>query len=163
MSHKRVRDEDSAEDGALPTPPITLDTFMAEMHNSTTLEATDGMPALEWLKQTFKTKSGAIRYLQQQGYNAIQIAKHLGIKYQHARNVMTQELKRGPNETYNAITWQCPHTQAEAFVDVIIRHGIKDPNSSRILYRVCCQCSRDNIPGCTEEAFQKALPGVKMT
>lgn len=59
-----------------------------------------GMPPLSWLKSQFKTKSAAIRYLVNQGFPIKLIAKHLGLRYQHARNVATSELKRGPNEDW---------------------------------------------------------------
>jgi len=59
-----------------------------------------GLPSLEWLKQTFKTKSACIRYLVNQQFAIKDIAKHLGVKYQHVRNVATSPLKRGPNEDW---------------------------------------------------------------
>lgn len=40
------------------------------------------------------TKSAKIRYLHSQGMTTGQIAKVLDIRYQHARNVLTQPLKR---------------------------------------------------------------------
>lgn len=42
----------------------------------------------------FKTKSSMIRYLWAEGYTRSAIAKHLGIIYQHVRNVLIQEPKR---------------------------------------------------------------------
>jgi hypothetical protein len=66
-------------------------------------EPQDGLPSLDWLKAQFKTKSAAIRYLHSDlgGANAPRvIAKHLGIRYQHARNVCLTPLKRGPNEDW---------------------------------------------------------------
>jgi|SRR5215831_17904741 len=59
-----------------------------------------GLPKLDWIKTNFKTKSAAIRYLINQGYKVNAIAKHLGVKYQHVRNVATTPLKRGPNEDW---------------------------------------------------------------
>jgi hypothetical protein len=60
----------------------------------------DGLPTLDELKTRYKTKSAAIRYLVSIGTPVKVIAKHLGIKYQHARNVATTQLKRGPNEDW---------------------------------------------------------------
>ena len=59
-----------------------------------------GLPSLEWLKSQYKTKSAVIRYLINQGFQIKDIAKHLGVKYQHVRNVATGKLKRGPNEDW---------------------------------------------------------------
>jgi len=59
-----------------------------------------GMPSLSWLKSQFKTKSARIRYLINEGFQTKDIAKHLGVRYQHVRNVAIQKLKRGPNESY---------------------------------------------------------------
>jgi len=64
----------------------------------------EGLPSLEWLKSQFKTKSAAIRYLHNQGHPPKVISKHLGIKYQHARNVCITPLKRGPNEDWRPKT-----------------------------------------------------------
>ena len=60
-----------------------------------------GLPNINWLKETYKTKSAAIRFLYSQGYTVLQISKHLRIKYQHARNVALTPLKRGPNEPWD--------------------------------------------------------------
>lgn len=59
-----------------------------------------GLPSLSWLKEQFKTKSAAIRYLVNQGFEVKDISKHLGVRYQHVRNVATSPLKRGPNEDW---------------------------------------------------------------
>lgn len=59
-----------------------------------------GLPSLSFLKANFKTKSATIRHLGSLGIPTKIIAKHLGVKYQHARNVLTQDLKRGPNEGF---------------------------------------------------------------
>jgi hypothetical protein len=70
-------------------------------------EHQEGLPSLEWLKSQFKTKSAAIRYLHSDMGGAHPpkvIAKHLGIRYQHARNVCTTQLKRGPNEDWRPKT-----------------------------------------------------------
>lgn len=44
----------------------------------------------------FTTKSAQIRHLANIGWSRGQIAKGLGIRYQHVRNVLIQPLKRGP-------------------------------------------------------------------
>lgn len=70
-------------------------------------ETQTGLPSLDWLKQQFKTKSAAIRYLHSDlggAHPPKVIAKHLGIRYQHARNVCTTALKRGPNEDWRPKT-----------------------------------------------------------
>jgi len=63
-------------------------------------EEQEGLPSPERLKEMFQTKSAAIRYLNSLGHQPKVIARHLGIKYQHARNVCTTPLKRGPNEDW---------------------------------------------------------------
>lgn len=60
----------------------------------------NGLPSLEWLKGQFQTKSAAVRYLVNQQHPIKVIAKHLGMRYQHVRNVANQHLKRGPNEDW---------------------------------------------------------------
>jgi len=63
----------------------------------------EGMPSLKWLKEQYQTKSAAIRYLvsEQGGQHPVRkIAKHLGLRYQHVRNVAKTPLKRGPNEDW---------------------------------------------------------------
>jgi hypothetical protein len=40
------------------------------------------------------TKSAKIRFLDSAGYKRGTIATHLGIRYQHVRNVLTQPLKK---------------------------------------------------------------------
>jgi hypothetical protein len=69
------------------------------------------LPSLEWLKEHFKTKSAAIRYLYNlgpkigypNGTPPKLIAGHLGIRPQHARNVCKTPLKRGPNEDWRIL------------------------------------------------------------
>lgn len=58
------------------------------------------MPPLAWLKEQYKTKSAAIRYLVNLGYAVKDISKHMDIKYQMVRNVAKNPLKRGPNEDW---------------------------------------------------------------
>lgn len=45
-------------------------------------------------EKNLKTKSSVIRYLSGEGYSPSAIARFLGIRYQHVRNVLTQVLKR---------------------------------------------------------------------
>lgn len=80
--------------------------FVAEFFGSSNKQepqvGEDGtpLPSLEWLKANYKTKSAAIRYLFHLGHQPLAISKHLGILYQHARNVCLTPLKRGPNEDW---------------------------------------------------------------
>lgn len=60
-----------------------------------------GMPSLAWLKESFKTSSAQIRYLHDQGHSVNKIHKHTGLRYQHVRNVLKNQLKRGPHEQFN--------------------------------------------------------------
>lgn len=107
---KRRGYADSAEE------PETLDDFLSEMFQTTTQEE-NGMPSLEWLKEQFKTKSAAIRYLHNQGFPVKDISKHLGIRYQHVRNVLTTELKRGPNEPFKLDDYRSPKLETEQSQD----------------------------------------------
>jgi len=76
--------------------------FAKEMFGQADIPQMDkGLPTLEWLKSQFNTKSACIRYLTSLGFEVKVIAKHLGIKYQHARNVSLGKLKRGPNEDWH--------------------------------------------------------------
>ena len=75
--------------------------FIDELHGENTLsQPIDGMPSVEWLQDQFKTKSAIIRYLINQGFEVKSISRHLGIRYQHVRNVAKSTLKRGPNEDW---------------------------------------------------------------
>lgn len=87
---------------------LTMEDVIKELHG-TIDQPQDGLPSLEYLKEHFQTKSAAIRFLVNQGYEVKRIAKHLGIRYQHARNVAKSELKRGPNED-----WRKPLLEASA-------------------------------------------------
>lgn len=89
-----------------------LDSFLAEMFQDTTQSDTGelGEPnqsqtqtqtSLGFLKANFKTKSAAIRYLHSLGWETKRISKHLGLRYQQVRNVLTTALKRGPNEDFH--------------------------------------------------------------
>lgn len=81
---------------------ITLSEFIQTMHepNYSPIGAEKGLPTREWLKEQFNTKSAAVRYLINQGFEVKDIAKHLNMRYQHVRNVARTDLKRGPNEDW---------------------------------------------------------------
>jgi hypothetical protein len=81
--------------------PAHLDDFLREQFDTTATGEENGLPRLEWLRRHFNTKSAVIRYLHHKGHPVKLIAKHLGIRYQHVRNVLTVELKRGPNESWH--------------------------------------------------------------
>lgn len=89
------------EEGLTQTNPMepTLEEFVRDLHGSSDVPQ-EGLPSLPWLKEQFETTSARIRYLVNQGYEVKLIAKHLGVRYQHARNVATSSLKRGPNEDW---------------------------------------------------------------
>lgn len=132
-----------------------------EVIEATETSEVGGMPTREWLKQTFKTKSACIRYLVEQGYKPKDIAEHMKIRQQHVRNVMSQDLKRGPMELYVEVAASCSHNKSgRPMVDVLLRKSNKDTNQSRILYRVCVDCALNIIPGVTKETLHKHLPGV---
>lgn len=81
--------------------PESLDDFLRDLHGETVGGTEAGMPSVIWLRQHFKTKSAVIRYLHHKGHSVRDISKHLGLRYQHVRNVLTVELKRGPNEDWS--------------------------------------------------------------
>lgn len=82
-------------------PEETLDEFLGDMFQTTATGEEGGMPTLRWLKEHFKTKSAIIRHLHDKGFSVNQIRKHLDIRYQHVRNVLKTNLKRGPNEDFH--------------------------------------------------------------
>jgi hypothetical protein len=93
--------------------PQSLGEFIDEAHGSNTLaQPIDGLPSADWLQSQFRTKSAVIRYLVSQGHPIKSIARHLGMKYQHVRNVAKNELKRGPNED-----WRKPYLQTKTNED----------------------------------------------
>lgn len=54
---------------------------------------------IEGLSETYKTKSGVIRFLAAQGFQTKHIAVWMGIRYQHVRNVLTVQLKKPAGPT----------------------------------------------------------------
>lgn len=100
-----IEDIPQEDDVGLPKPKldnITLSEFIQTMHepNYSPVGSEKGLPTREWLKEQFNTKSAAVRYLINQGFEVKDIAKHLEMRYQHVRNVSKTELKRGPNEDW---------------------------------------------------------------
>lgn len=81
------------------TKAVAVEEVQMDMEMSPNNQGPD-LPSLHWLQSTFKTKSAVIRYLFAQGHSVKTIAKHTGFRYQHVRNVLTTNLKRGPNEPY---------------------------------------------------------------
>jgi len=91
-----------------------LRSFINEMHGEgATAQPQSGLPSKDWLQETFKTKSAVIRYLINQGHTVNDITKHLGLRYQHVRNVATSNLKRGPNED-----WRKPILEGTSIPDL---------------------------------------------
>ena len=103
--------EEPTHDDEQPSEP-TLEEFIKEMHGQADAPQ-DGLPSLEWLKTQFDTKSAAVRYLVNQGHPTKLIAKHLGMRYQHVRNVANTPLKRGPNED-----WRKPLLETKSIPDL---------------------------------------------
>ena len=90
--------------------PQSLGEFIDEAHGENTLaQPIDGLPSASWLQEQFQTKSAVIRFLVSQGHPVKSIARHLGMRYQHVRNVAKSELKRGPNED-----WRKPYFKTES-------------------------------------------------
>lgn len=61
-----------------------------------------GVDKAEQLKNElarFETKSGKIRYLAGKGWERGQIARFLGIKYQHVRNVLITPVTKAKEQT----------------------------------------------------------------
>lgn len=122
MARKKRPTEETipqADDLGLPKcageDDITLSEFIQTMHepNYSPVGAALGLPTPEWLKEQFSTKSAAVRYLINQGFEVKDIAKHLNMKYQHVRNVSLTPLKRGPNED-----WRKPLLQGSTIPDL---------------------------------------------
>lgn len=104
---RKVEEETIPQEDALGLPKpveddVTLSEFIQTMHepNYSPVGSEKGLPTREWLKETFQTKSAAVRYLINQGFEVKDIAKHLDMRYQHVRNVSKTDLKRGPNEDW---------------------------------------------------------------
>ena len=102
--HAKSEYIDDSDDNVEGGPPQTLEGFIEELFPTPVEEIKapepGEFPSLAWLRSNYKTKSAAIRYLVSQEWPIKTIAKNLGLKYQHVRNVATQQLKRGPNEDW---------------------------------------------------------------
>lgn len=106
---EEANDDDKERDEHSP-PEETLASFLRDIHQESIESVQEEgaapdpnkLPSLGWLKDHFKTKSATIRYLTiERKFPINRVAKHLGLKYQHVRNVTTQNLKRGPNESFH--------------------------------------------------------------
>lgn len=114
----RIEDEDEENLGedelaSIKRDKQTLDQFLVEQFDTSSTGEKLGMPSLPFLKEQFKTKSARIRYLHSLGFKVKDIAKHMNIRYQHARNVLTMELKRGPNEAFKLDDYRSPNIETE--------------------------------------------------
>lgn len=99
---KEIPQEDDVDTVQPVKDDVTLSEFIQTMHelNYSPIGSEKGFPTKEWLKEQFTTKSAAVRYLINQGFEVKDIAKHLDMRYQHVRNVSKTDLKRGPNEDW---------------------------------------------------------------
>jgi DNA-binding NarL/FixJ family response regulator len=96
---KAVEAEEDAAQQKQKEP--TVEQFIKELHGeSPTTDPIFGEYTKAKLKEMFQTKSAAIRFLVSKGFATKDIAKHLDIRYQMVRNVKTNQLKRGPNESW---------------------------------------------------------------
>lgn len=102
MVHKRPRPiENDPEVDEIEEGEQTPKEFVKEMFGEEGIaEPQEGLPSIEWIKENYKTKSAAIRYLISKNFKVKEISKHLGIRYQQVRNVAKNPLKRGPNEDW---------------------------------------------------------------
>lgn len=99
---KRKKPRDVSDQEPPKEREENLDEFLAGMFQQTATGEENAMPSLDNLKAKFKTKSAAIRHLHfDLGFDVKTIHKHLNLRYQHVRNVISKELKRGPNEDFH--------------------------------------------------------------
>lgn len=100
LNHEEEIDE-VTESIAPGIGPESIEDVVTELFGTQTYQHTKGAwPPILWLQERFKTKSAIIRWLFEEGHTVKEIAKQYGFKYQHVRNVLTNELKRGPNEPF---------------------------------------------------------------
>jgi len=94
-------DIDSSDD-MIPEPSFA--DFVSEMFQETvdTVKIGDKVvPSAQRLHGQFNTKSARIRYLYtEHALTVKEISTHLNIRYQMVRNILTNELKRGPAEPF---------------------------------------------------------------
>lgn len=113
-ARRREREQDDEDGQELSQKSETLDEFLQEQFGETSTsisaapESEGGLPSLTTLRQMFKTKSAVIRHLHSLGATVKEISKHTGIRYQMVRNVLTTELKRGPNEPFKIDDYRAP-------------------------------------------------------
>lgn len=82
-NNRATKVEAPVEVEELPAPPAVIELVLEPV----TFD-------LEALMMEHKTKSNVIRFLTSQGQTRSQVAKFMGIRYQHVRNVLTQPLKQ---------------------------------------------------------------------
>ncbi len=75
------------------------DTQMFKGNNNTDIRDIK-VPSIDELRSKFKTKSAVVRYLYSLGLTINEIHHFTTIRYQMVRNILTTELKRGPNEDW---------------------------------------------------------------
>lgn len=85
-----VKKEEVMEESEQPTTPTEVNVPVDEKGRKTSVNLS--MEEVE--KKGWKNKSQIIRGLDGEGFSRSAIAKFLGIKYQHVRNVLVQPLKR---------------------------------------------------------------------
>lgn len=115
-------------------PGETLDEFLRENLRTSEIEVRapgpGGLPSLAFLQAHFKTKSASIRYMNTLGHKPAVIAKHLGFRYQMVRNILTNQLKRGPNEDFT-IPSQTPEQDLEVKGEVQEAPGVSGPPNEK--------------------------------
>lgn len=105
MARRKTGKPRELEEEERPKDEPTLQEFIQQVHGTSPVGESSGMPSLVELKALFQTKSACIRYLASNRcpggpFPTKDIAKHLGLRYQMVRNVITNPLKRGPNENW---------------------------------------------------------------
>lgn len=110
LEDEEGRDDDSIAPGQSAHDHASLDEFVEELFGAAPAytHKKGSLPPINWLQQKFKTKSAIIRFLYEEGHDVKTIAKQYGLKYQHVRNVLTNELKRGPNEPFRLDNYESP-------------------------------------------------------
>lgn len=88
-----------------PPTKQTMNDFLGEVFQDSIIPNTDPLgkqiPSPLELQTQFTTKSARIRYLYvEYGMEVKAISAYLHIRYQMVRNILTNELKRGPNEPF---------------------------------------------------------------
>ncbi|KAH0543598.1 hypothetical protein GP486_008563 [Trichoglossum hirsutum] len=94
-------DQDDQHFGSPMTEGEDLNDFLKEQFNVTDETLEGEIPSNAWLEEHFQTKSARIRYLYtEHSMQVKEISKKLSIRYQMVRNILTNELKRGPAEPF---------------------------------------------------------------